>query len=182
ILVLGAGGGLELAAFAGLQPGWRFTGVDPSAEMLAQAKVTLGSAGRADRVRFVQGYIPDAPEGPFDGASCLLTLHFVSDDGDKLEALRAIRARLKAGATFVLTDLCMDKAAADHEQRLDRYCRFALDSGAPPDDVAGTRERVLSVLNTVSAEREEELLREAGFTDIDLFYAGLSWRGWSASA
>ena len=37
ILILGAGGGLELRAFADWQPGWRFTGVDPSAEMLALA-------------------------------------------------------------------------------------------------------------------------------------------------
>ena len=29
ILVLGAGGGLELRAFANARPGWRFVGVDP---------------------------------------------------------------------------------------------------------------------------------------------------------
>jgi tRNA (cmo5U34)-methyltransferase len=42
VLVLGAGGGLELKAFADAQPGWRFTGVDPSAEMLKLATTTLG--------------------------------------------------------------------------------------------------------------------------------------------
>ncbi|HYE42781.1 MAG TPA: methyltransferase, partial [Caulobacteraceae bacterium] len=30
ILVLGAGGGLELEAFSRIQPGWRYVGVDPS--------------------------------------------------------------------------------------------------------------------------------------------------------
>jgi tRNA (cmo5U34)-methyltransferase len=34
VLVIGAGGGLELKAFADTQPGWSFCGVDPSAEML----------------------------------------------------------------------------------------------------------------------------------------------------
>ncbi|NMW25215.1 class I SAM-dependent methyltransferase, partial [Rhodanobacter denitrificans] len=42
VLVLGAGGGLELKAFAEAQPGWRFVGVDPSAGMLKAAEVTLG--------------------------------------------------------------------------------------------------------------------------------------------
>ena len=42
VLVLGAGGGLELKRFADAEPGWRFTGVDPSAEMLKLAQATLG--------------------------------------------------------------------------------------------------------------------------------------------
>lgn len=34
VLVLGAGGGLELKALAEAHPGWRFVGVDPSGPML----------------------------------------------------------------------------------------------------------------------------------------------------
>ena len=182
ILVLGAGGGLELAAFAQAQPSWRFTGLDPSVEMLKQAKRVVDAAGAGRRVRWVHGYIPDAPEGPFDGASCLLTLHFLADDGDKLAALQVIRSRLKPGARFVLVDLCLDKGTADYLKGVERYSRFALDSGAPAEDVEGTRERVLSVLHTVAPPRNEALLAEAGFGDIALFYAGLAWRGWSAVA
>ncbi len=42
VLVLGAGGGLELKAFAEAHPGWRLLGVDPAAPMLALAEQTLG--------------------------------------------------------------------------------------------------------------------------------------------
>lgn len=42
ILVLGAGGGLELKAFSEMQPSWHFDGVDSSAEMLDLAHTTLG--------------------------------------------------------------------------------------------------------------------------------------------
>jgi tRNA (cmo5U34)-methyltransferase len=45
ILVLGAGGGLELKAFAEVRPGWSFVGVDPSQAMLDLAKETLGPVG-----------------------------------------------------------------------------------------------------------------------------------------
>ena len=38
ILVLGAGGGLELKALAESHPGWSFDGVDPSAAMLELAE------------------------------------------------------------------------------------------------------------------------------------------------
>ncbi|MFP3481047.1 class I SAM-dependent methyltransferase, partial [Burkholderia sp. SIMBA_057] len=73
---LGAGGGLELKALADAHPHWRFVGVDPAAEMLRLAERTLGP--HMDRVELVEGYIDDAPEGPFDAATCLLTLHFLA--------------------------------------------------------------------------------------------------------
>ncbi|WP_190276578.1 class I SAM-dependent methyltransferase [Tsuneonella flava] len=41
ILVYGAGGGLELKAFAEAQPDWRLVGVDPPAEMLNLARESL---------------------------------------------------------------------------------------------------------------------------------------------
>ena len=42
VLVLGAGGGLELEALAECHSGWRFDGVDPAREMLNLAKTVLG--------------------------------------------------------------------------------------------------------------------------------------------
>jgi DNA-binding CsgD family transcriptional regulator len=42
VLVVGAGGGLELTYLAERHAGWTFDGVDPSAEMLALARVTMG--------------------------------------------------------------------------------------------------------------------------------------------
>lgn len=78
VLVLGAGGGLELKAFADMQHEWRFDGVDPSREMLQLAKVTLGAA--RSRVTFHEGKINVAPDGPFNAAVCLLTLHFLAEE------------------------------------------------------------------------------------------------------
>lgn len=78
VLVLGAGGGLEVKVFAEAHAGWTFDGVDPAADMLHLAERTLGPL--ASRVRLHQGYIDDAPEGPFDAATCLLTLHFVAPE------------------------------------------------------------------------------------------------------
>ena len=68
-------GGLELKAFAEAQPGWQLLGVDPAAPMLALAEQTLGPLNA--RVELLEGYIDDAPDVRFDGASCLLTLHFL---------------------------------------------------------------------------------------------------------
>src|SRR6185436_18184583 len=53
VLVLGAGGGLELKAFAEAEPGWRFVGIDPAEAMLKLAAQTLGPAHA--RVQLQQG-------------------------------------------------------------------------------------------------------------------------------
>lgn len=182
VLVLGAGGGLELEAFATRSPGWNFMGVDPAGEMLKAARERVASVGASNRVQWHQGYIFDAPRGPFDAATCLLTLHFVPDDGEKERTLAEIRQRLKPGSPFVLVDCCIDLAAPDAARGLARYRNFALESGAEPEQVDSTCVRLTTVLKMVSASREEELLAAAGYSDIELFYAGLSWRGWRATA
>jgi tRNA (cmo5U34)-methyltransferase len=182
VLVLGAGGGLELEAFATRSPCWSFLGVDPAAAMLDAARERMRAAGASGRVDWHHGYVFDAPAGPFDAATCLLTLHFVADDGAKEHTLREIRRRLQPGAPFVLVDLCIDLAAPDAATALARYREFALESGAEREQVETTCGRLVDVLQLVSAARDEELLASAGFTGVELFYAGLSWRGWRALA
>jgi tRNA (cmo5U34)-methyltransferase len=98
VLVLGAGGGLELRALADAHPGWTFVGVDPAAAMLDEARRVLGAD--AVRVTFCEGYIDDAPAGPFDAATCLLTLHFL-DAAERTRTAREVHRRLKPGAPFV---------------------------------------------------------------------------------
>lgn len=179
ILIIGAGGGHELTRLAADHKGWRFCAVDPSAEMLKAARYRMVEQGDSDRVDWIRGVIDDAPDGPFDAATCLLTLHFVPDDGAKLKTLQSIRARLKPGAPLVLVDLCMDLKADDFETALDRYVNFAEASGADPDDFRQVASRIRAGhLNMATPERNVALFEEAGFGRIVPFYAGFSWRGW----
>ena len=180
VLVIGAGGGIELRHFAVAQDSWRFTGVDPSAQMLAVARSTLGEL--ASRCDLIEGTIDAAPARPFDAATCLLTLHMIPDDGSKLATLQAIRARLRPGAPFVIVDHCLDRADPHFERKLDRYARFALQSGAPPEDVVRACEGIRQSVPMIGSDREAALLAEAGFGKIEIFFAGLSWTGWSARA
>lgn len=175
ILVLGAGGGLELRAFAGMQPGWHFDGIDPSAEMIAQARTFLGPA--SDRVAFHEGYIDTAPEGPFDGAACLLTLHFLPRE-ERLRTLRDVRRRLRPGAPFVVAHHSFPKAGGQQDLWLRRNAAWLVAAGVPEvralAGIAALKER----LPALSPEEDEALLRAAGFTDVQLFYAAFTFRGW----
>lgn len=96
VLVVGAGGGLETRYLAGIEPGWRFVGVDPAPAMLDLARAVVGPAAAA-RLTLIEGTVTDAPPGPFDAATCLLVLGLVADDGSKLALLRETRLRLREG-------------------------------------------------------------------------------------
>ena len=179
VLVLGAGGGLELRAFARAYPGWRFDGVDPWPDMLAQARDTLGKD--AARVAFHQGYIEDAPEGPFDGATCLLTLHFLPHD-ERLHTLRALRRRLRLGAPFVVAHHSFPLKGGQHDLWLQRNAAWLLPNGTPEAQalvgIAAMKER----LPVLTPEKDAELLKTAGFHTVELFYAALTFKGWVAKA
>jgi len=179
ILVLGAGGGLELKAFADARPGWRFDGVDPSAEMLQLAEATVGA--HAARIRLHHGYIDAAPPGPFDGAACLLTLHFVPAP-ERAATLRAVHDRLKPGAAFVTAH---HSIPGDDEERalwLARYAAFAASSGVPREQAETASAAIAARLPVLSPAEDEALLRDAGFRDVRLFYAGFTFRGWVSYA
>lgn len=178
ILVLGAGGGLELRAFAEARPGWSFTGVDPSRPMLDLATETLGSLGA--RVRLIHGLIDDAPAGPFDGATCILTLHFLSRS-ERLSTLRAMHARMKPGAALVVAHhTSVDGTTA--ERWMTRSVAFGAGPGADLAQAAASGAVMAKRLPLLSVADEEAVLAEAGFTDVALFYAGFSFRGWVATA
>lgn len=175
ILVLGAGGGLELEIFARMQPDWRMVGVDPAAAMLDQARSRLGP--HTNRVRLIEGYIDDAPPGPFEGGCCLLTLHFLERE-ERLRTLHEIHRRLAPNAAFVAAHCSFPQAPHERELWLDRYASFAIAQGVEADVANGARDAVAANLSLLDPAEDEALLREAGFSGVEMFYAGFSWRGW----
>jgi tRNA (cmo5U34)-methyltransferase len=175
VLVLGAGGGLELKALAAAEPGWRFVGVDPATEMLKLAEQTLGQFNA--RVQLQQGYIDDAPDGPFDAATCLLTFHFL-DVEERRRTAREIHRRLRPGAPFVAAHSSFPQADDERARWISRYAAYAIASGADPNLANTARAAVEAGLNLLSPEQDARVLSEAGFRDVELFYAAFTWRGW----
>ncbi|GAB3940135.1 class I SAM-dependent methyltransferase [Spirosoma harenae] len=177
ILVVGAGGGLELKVFAEANPDWQFDGVDPSEEMLDLARATLGPL--IEQVQLHQGYIETAPEGPFDAASCLLTLHFLSRE-ERRQTLLDVHRRLKPGAPFVMAHLSFPQSEPDRTLWLSRYVSFATSSGIDSKAAQKASDAIRERLPLFSPEEDEVILYETGFSSVSLFYTGFCFRGWVA--
>ncbi len=179
VLVVGAGGGMELKVFAEREPGWHFEGVDPARAMLTLAEQTLGPL--MSQVTLHQGYIESAPEGPFDAATCLLTLHFLGLE-DRLRTLREIRRRMKPGAPFVMAHHSVAEGAEARKTWTRRFVAFGTPPGGPAQSLDPAQPSIFDVLPVLAPEREEALLQEAGFSGVALFYAAFTFRGWVAYA
>ncbi|RDZ28538.1 class I SAM-dependent methyltransferase [Lysobacter silvisoli] len=178
MLVVGAGGGLELKCFAQARPDWSFAAVDPSRPMLDLAVQALGPLG--SRVDWIEGYVDDVPGAPFDGASCFLVLHFLPRP-ERLALLKAVRARLRRGAALVVAHHCLP---SDDEDTLWLARSVAFGAGPQADfaQAAASGAGMARKLALLTAQEEEALLEEAGFGDVAMFYAGFSFRGWVAVA
>jgi tRNA (cmo5U34)-methyltransferase len=174
VLVVGAGGGLELKFLAEAHPTWRFDGVDPSPDMLRLAAEMVEP--HAGRVSLHQGYVDDAPAGPFDAATCILVMHFVPVE-QRLPMLKGIRQRLRPGAPLVLAHISFTQEEPERSQWIARHVAFG---GVDPANAESARAAIGSRLTILSPADEERLLGEAGFSGVSLFYAGLSFRGWVA--
>ncbi|HFL6947450.1 TPA: methyltransferase, partial [Stenotrophomonas maltophilia] len=65
---------------------------------------------------------------------------------------------------------------------LQRYAAFGEASGVARADAQRAIEAIAERLPLLAPEQEVALLQEAGFDDVELFYAGFSFKGWVAYA
>ncbi|HEX6479091.1 MAG TPA: class I SAM-dependent methyltransferase [Ktedonobacteraceae bacterium] len=191
LLVIGAGGGAEVERFLPRNPGWKITGVDPSQQMLAQAQAKVAVFDLGERVTLVQGTIEHlAPDMRFDAATCLYVLHFLLDDA-KLALLRTVRDRLQPGAPlYLISGVRVDETnfgVTNPQLRADflgAWRHYGEVMGMPAEQMAGIVAQLaeqMSQPQVATADRVQELLREAGFTHVAPFYSILgAIYGWIA--
>jgi tRNA (cmo5U34)-methyltransferase len=167
LLVAGAGGGAEIAAFLPDNPGWRITGVDPSRQMLELARDKAARLGVADRVTLIEGTVDALPAARrFDAATCLFVLHFLADDA-KRALLRGMRERLLTGAPAVSVSGCrVDAVNAGplRDDLLGTWRRYGEGRGVPAEQMRGIiAELVARQAEGTTEEQYRALMHEAGF-------------------
>ncbi|PTL81566.1 class I SAM-dependent methyltransferase [Vitiosangium sp. GDMCC 1.1324] len=173
VLSVGVGTGLELLPYVKQgAPGWRFTGVDPSPDMLAVARTRLATAGLLERTHLHVGTLDSLPEGPrFDGAQMIGVLHHVGDEEGRLALLREVVRRLKPGAPFVFgCRVGMDPVLTAVEAHRLRW------AGAPAEFTTHMAQGLASLKVPESEAAIASLLARAGLEPPRQFFAAMQFR------
>jgi tRNA (cmo5U34)-methyltransferase len=181
ILVVGAGGGEEILRLGLDNPDWSFVGVDTYEPMVELARKRLAQTPVARRSQVHTTAIADLDERDFDAATCILTAHFVPDDGAKLAFFEAIRRRMKPGAPLAIVDGVGVTGEARTELLRRIWKRHAVRNGVA-DEVAEANAQNFAKVAVVSEQREEALLTDAGFERLTPIFRGLAIKGWLAFA
>lgn len=173
LLVAGCGTGNEIERFIQAPENWKITGVDPSPEMINQAREKLK---KYRNVNLVNGLINDLdPEIKYGAATLLLVLHFLPDNGNKLSMLKDIAKRLIPGATLVMLDITGNKQQIRQNLNI---LRFLLPNGLDEEQVSNRLNRIENELYAVSEERLSILCEEAGFEPPLRFFQSSIYMGW----
>jgi len=181
ILVVGAGGGEEILRLGSDHPDWSFVGVDTYQPMVELARRRLADTPVGARSHVHAKPIEDLDENEVDAATCILTAHFVPDDGSKLAFFKAIHTRLKPGAPLAIVDGVGVSGEPETELLRRIWKRHAVMRGVA-DEVAEKNAENFEKVAIVSVEHEEELLTNAGFERLTPIFHGLAIKGWLAFA
>jgi len=179
VLAVGAGTGTEIVRLARVRPGWRFTAVDPSAEMLDQCRERVEEEGLGARVEYVcdrVGALPD--ESRFDAATSVFVAHFIQEPTAKQHFFRAIARRVRSGAPLILTDLYEGASGDAREQLTAAWRRAVRRSGMEAETVENAFARMDRQINFVPEDELVQILDETGFAAPTRFYQCFLWGAW----
>jgi tRNA (cmo5U34)-methyltransferase len=158
----------------------RFVGVEVSEPMLVAA-----------RARF-DGYIKTGvvdvknldlrrcyPPVSASLTMAVLTLQFVPIE-HRQRVVQDVFDHTISGGAFVLVEKVLGATARIDRLLVDRYYKMKADHGYSQDSIERKRLALEGVLVPVTAAWNEELLRQAGFTEIDCFWRWANFAGWIA--
>jgi tRNA (cmo5U34)-methyltransferase len=180
ILVAGAGTGKEIIDCSQNNPYWSFTGFDPAETMLSIARKKVADASLDNKISLILGLIDDVAEKDFDAATSILVMHFLPDDGKKVNFLKGIADKLKPGALIVLVDL-------EGEIGSDEFDTFKAAWKNQQLFVRGNSDRVREEfvirekeVHFIPQKRIESLLEKVGFIKIHKFFKAYLFGGYVA--
>jgi len=182
VLCVGVGTGSEVISLGERFPGWRFTGVEPSAPMLGVCCRRIAEHGLSDRCDFHHGYVDSLPVAePFDAATAILVSHFILAPEARAGFFRAIAKRLRPGGCLVDVDLASGDASPACRSLLNVWLRMMKGADVPAEEIEKLREAYGRDVALWPPEQVGATIAASGFEmPVPFFQAGLI-HGWYAN-
>lgn len=179
VLAVGVGTGMELITLGQTNPGWQFTGVDTSEEMLSLCRENVSAAGLDDRVSLFHGPIQALQSAePFDGATSILVSHFISDTDARKSYFSSIASNLREQGVLVTADLFGDRTAPAFLEFFKAWKSHYIGAGVPPEEAEADFAKNREVANFITEQAYRQMLTSGGFSEIQRFYQAFLFGGW----
>lgn len=180
IVDLGCSRGGALARFVDeLGMANRYFGVDVSGPMLEAARERFREHAGVVSIEHLD--LRDAY--PDVGVACVttavLTLQFVPINY-RQRVISSVHEHTRTGGAFVLVEKVLGAGASIDDLMVDLYHGMKERNGYSRDEIDRKRLSLEGVLVPVTARWNEELLRGAGFREVDCFWRWLNFAAWIA--
>jgi tRNA (cmo5U34)-methyltransferase len=158
----------------------RYYGVDVSEPMLAAARERFAKMDGVVQIenRDLRTSYPDV------GVACVttavLTLQFVPINY-RQQIMRQVYGHTLPGGAFVVVEKILGNGARVDDMLVSLYHRFKEQSGGYSREAIARKAASLEgVLVPVTAEMNEQMLRSAGFREVDCFWRWMNFAAWVA--
>lgn len=175
ILIVGAGGGQELLALGG-DSKWSFTAVDSSKPMLELAKSRTAELNKPICF-WQQEWQQFSSSQRFDGATCLLVLHFIKGIDNKRKFLKNIAKHLNPDAPLLVAAIFGDLKSTSFEIQMAGWKQYMCGNGVSEQEFLEFAQSLGKGTEVISDQQMVELLYECGFTEISRYFGSFLIQG-----
>jgi tRNA (cmo5U34)-methyltransferase len=158
----------------------RYLGVELSQPMLQAARKRFAAHELAPCIEIRELDLGNSyPHAPASLTLCILTLQFLPPQR-RQEVLHLACSETLNGGALILVEKIRGASAALDRLMIDQYHLFKQGQGYSRAAIEQKRRSLEGVLIPLSAAENENLLRDAGFTQVDCFWRWLNFAGWVA--
>jgi len=179
LLDLGCSNGLMLERFvASRKAGCRYIGVDVSEPMLASARARFSSITAPVEIQYCD-LRTDFPVAHPNLILSILTLQFTPIEY-RQTILSKVHRHLLPGGAFILVEKLLGNSSELDTLMVSEYYDMKRGNGYTQEEIDRKRLSLEGVLVPVTANWNEAMLRQAGFTTVDCFWRWCNFAGWVA--
>lgn len=174
-LDLGCSRGETIADLLRHRPKCQFVGVDISDPMIKVCRQRFGSNANIESMDLRREY----PQGTFHVVTAILSLQFIPIEY-RQQVIQSAYASFETDGAMVIVEKILGSTAKINNVLVQSYLQLKESNGYSLYEIERKRLSLEGVLVPVTADWNQEMLRSAGFSQIECFWRWMNFAAWIA--